>query len=163
MENKQILEEKLKFQNGTIKNLEKRGIVLDLNSLERIPVEEVKNNFGNFAGLEGKWQKCDKDNDINTLKKIFYRLRLLNADIRPGEYYVYYEEDVMINNLKLGKVVEDMFWCWRIITEYPKCPLCGSSIMPSLSAISRRNNITEICSDCGLKEAIEDFTGTIQD
>jgi len=43
------------------------------------------------------------------------------------------------------------------------CPLCGGPIPNALyegqylGALSRRDNKTEICSDCGVKEAIEDY------
>ena len=38
------------------------------------------------------------------------------------------------------------------------CPKCGRSIT-DYPAISRRDNATEICSDCGTAEALEDFYG----
>ena len=43
------------------------------------------------------------------------------------------------------------------------CPLCGGPIPNALDegkyagALSRRDNKTEICSSCGVMEAIEDF------
>lgn len=43
------------------------------------------------------------------------------------------------------------------------CPLCGGPIPNALyegkysGALSRRDNKTEICSDCGVREAIEDY------
>jgi hypothetical protein len=38
--------------------------------------------------------------------------------------------------------------------SYGECPLCGDDIGP-LPALSRRDNRTHICSDCGLAEALE--------
>lgn len=38
------------------------------------------------------------------------------------------------------------------------CPRCGKSYT-SHPAISRRDNKTEICPDCGVLEAMEDFMG----
>lgn len=44
-----------------------------------------------------------------------------------------------------------------------KCPLCDGPIPNALhegqyvGALSRRDNKTEICSDCGVMEAIEDY------
>lgn len=35
------------------------------------------------------------------------------------------------------------------------CPICGQKI--DYPAISRSDNKTEICSDCGVREALEDF------
>jgi predicted RNA-binding Zn-ribbon protein involved in translation (DUF1610 family) len=48
--------------------------------------------------------------------------------------------------------------------QVPKvCPTCGGWIPNNdtpgayRGALSRRDNKTEICSDCGLKEALEDY------
>lgn len=37
-----------------------------------------------------------------------------------------------------------------------KCPLCGKEIK-GYPALSRKDNKTEICSDCGTKEALQIF------
>ena len=37
-----------------------------------------------------------------------------------------------------------------------RCPVCGR-IYQNYPAISRRDNHTEICPQCGLREALEDF------
>ncbi len=37
------------------------------------------------------------------------------------------------------------------------CPVCGSCFT-GIGAISRKDNKTEMCSNCGIKEAIEIFT-----
>lgn len=37
-----------------------------------------------------------------------------------------------------------------------KCPKCGNTYNER-PALSRRDNKTEICPDCGMQEAIEDF------
>lgn len=36
------------------------------------------------------------------------------------------------------------------------CPKCNKRYTKGRGALSRRDNETEICSDCGYKEAIED-------
>ena len=44
-----------------------------------------------------------------------------------------------------------------------KCPICNGPIPNAMDegkycgALSRRDNKTEICSDCGVMEAIQDF------
>lgn len=38
------------------------------------------------------------------------------------------------------------------------CPRCGKSYV-DYPAISRRDNKTEICPDCGVLEAMEDYLG----
>lgn len=37
-----------------------------------------------------------------------------------------------------------------------KCPRCGKRYQKGKGALSRRDNKTEICSQCGFNEAIED-------
>lgn len=37
------------------------------------------------------------------------------------------------------------------------CPKCSENFIEGRGAISRRDNKTEICPECGYKEAIEDF------
>lgn len=37
-----------------------------------------------------------------------------------------------------------------------KCPVCGSAYQ-DYPALSRRDNHTEICPQCGMREALEDF------
>ena len=86
-------------------------------------------------------------------------LRRINEQTRPEKYYAYYEEEIMLNNLRLGETVEDMFFVYRIKTDYPKCPLCGSSIFPGDASLSRRNNKTELCVNYGFRESMEDLAG----
>ena len=38
-----------------------------------------------------------------------------------------------------------------------KCPRCNG-VMEEYPALSRRDNETDICSDCGMLEALEDYT-----
>ena len=40
--------------------------------------------------------------------------------------------------------------------SYDACPRCNSAIT-TFPALSRRDNKTDICSDCGSVEAMEDF------
>lgn len=126
---------------------------LDINKIERLSLKVLEENFRDFSKCEEKWEDF---NDIKDLKSIFARLRRINEEIRPNKYYVYYEEEVFMNNLLLGKVVEDMFFAYRLKTNYDKCPLCGANIIGG-AALSRRDNQTNICSDCGTKEALEDI------
>jgi predicted RNA-binding Zn-ribbon protein involved in translation (DUF1610 family) len=41
-------------------------------------------------------------------------------------------------------------------TNIKKCPVCGTKF-EGLGALSRRDNKTEICSDCGTAEALVDY------
>lgn len=48
-------------------------------------------------------------------------------------------------------------------TKKHTCPVCGGGIPNDFQrgqypgALSRRDNKTEICSDCGVQEALDDF------
>ena len=44
-----------------------------------------------------------------------------------------------------------------------KCPKCGKTYAQGRGALSRRDNKTEICPDCGYKEAAEDAEMTVEE
>lgn len=49
--------------------------------------------------------------------------------------------------------------------EYGTCPKCGRATLrldrPALNALSRTDNETYVCSDCGTREALEDFSSKV--
>lgn len=45
--------------------------------------------------------------------------------------------------------------------ELWQCPKCEGFIK-DFPALSRRDNKTEICSDCGVKEALSDYYGSLK-
>lgn len=51
--------------------------------------------------------------------------------------------------------------------EFPTCPLCDGYIPNNATpgaypgALSRRDNTTEICSECGTLEALEDYANRL--
>lgn len=149
-----IVEEIVDYQKELLKKYPK----LDINNIEYLFLDDLKENFDDYSRCEGLWKVMDEEIPGEKLKKIFASLRKTNEMIRPNEFYPYYEEEVFINNLLLGKTVQDMFRVYRIKTDYEKCPLCGSSIIEGQYALSRRDNKSRICSSCGMKESLEDFT-----
>ena len=44
---------------------------------------------------------------------------------------------------------------------YKRCPICTRKFI-GMGAISRKDNRTEICSECGLEEAMFDFYNYLQ-
>ena len=54
------------------------------------------------------------------------------------------------------KLVEDMKKEIYVLEKEKKCPRCGKS-MNGFPALSRKDNKTEICSQCGQEEAMEAF------
>lgn len=159
-EQKQVmLNETLQYQQMQLKKscLAKT----DLNNIEFLPIATLKENFDDYSACEDKWRPLkDIVSDKSPLEFIkirFETLKKIVEENHPNEYFPIYEEEVFTNALLLGKPIEDMLTIYRINTAYPKCLLCGASIFPNTGALSRRDNETIICSDCGLKEAIEDF------
>ena len=71
------------------------------------------------------------------------------ANVYPGEAqrYTEYYEKYLDPNIKGNGLAEDGPW---------KCPTC-EEFTTDYPALSRRDNKTEICSDCGTREAVEDF------
>lgn len=155
-EKKEELEDILNMQN---RQLQYNALDLDNCQIEKLSLEEVKRNFDDFSKCEDKWTLMPEDS-IEKLKTIFQALREVVEQLHPEEYYPIYEEEVFLNRLRLGQTVEDMYNVYRVKTTLDKCPICGASIFEGTFAISRRDNKTEICSNCGMKEAVEDFSNT---
>lgn len=155
-ERQEELEDILKMQSRKLKY---NAIDLKKCQIEKLSLEVLKRNFDDFSKCEDKWVLMD-DNSIETLKTIFQSLREVVKQLHPEEYYPIYEEEVFLNRLRLGQTVEDMYNVYRVKTTLDKCPICGASIFDGTFAISRRDNKTIICSNCGMKEAIEDFSDT---
>lgn len=61
------------------------------------------------------------------------------------------EESIQDDLLKLGPSIT------RMILEIQKCPKCGKEFTEH-PALSREDNQTEICPECGVREAIESFS-----
>lgn len=154
------LEATLERQRQELGALNKRGEILNINNIERLPLETLKNNFDDFSRCEDKWELMEGENPVEKLKITFLRLRKLIEKKQDGQYYPYYEDEVFINNLLLGKTIEDMYFVYRIRTDKDKCPLCGNSIFGASYALSRRDNKTYICPNCGMREAIQDICNT---
>lgn len=155
-ERQEELEEILEMQNRKLKY---NALDLDNCQIEKLSLEELKRNYDNYSKCEDKWTLMPEDS-IEKLKSIFQSLREVVEQLHPEEYYPIYEEEVFLNKLRLGQTVEDMYNVYRVKTTLDKCPICGASIFDGTFAISRRDNKTIICSNCGMKEAIEDFSNT---
>lgn len=159
-EQEKELQDILERQSQELGILNKSGEILNINHIERLPLETLKQNFDDFSRCEDKWELMEGENPIEKLKIAFLCLRKVIQYRQDGKYYPYYEDEVFINNLLLGKTIEDMYFVYRIRTDKDKCPLCGNSIFGESYALSRRDNKTYICPKCGMKEAIQDMCDT---
>lgn len=69
--------------------------------------------------------------------------------------------DSIIQALENGKVVQIVFNIYRKKLDKKICPKCGCYIMSDIGSLSRFDNSTEICGDCGTREALSDYCGVI--
>jgi predicted RNA-binding Zn-ribbon protein involved in translation (DUF1610 family) len=67
-----------------------------------------------------------------------------------------FEEEAIKEQLKEGKIIYMPLIMFRAVVGDKTCPLCGATF-EGLGALSRKDNATEICSDCGTNEAMEDM------
>lgn len=155
--------EVLEHQTTKLQQLKKMNIQLDISRIEVLHLCTFKEHFEDFSACEGEWIPLDSIKPgvdaVEHLKTIFASLRNVVEIMYPDEYYPAYEDEVFINILKLGQTIQDMHNIYRVQTDFEKCPVCGSSIIPQTFAISRRDSKTHICSECGTNEALEDMLG----
>ena len=69
------------------------------------------------------------------------------------------KEPLPIDNTGTGKLgsIRVVLKKGERMSKQNKCPRCDS-VMEEYPALSRRDNETDICSDCGMLEALEDYT-----
>jgi len=69
-----------------------------------------------------------------------------------------YTKERAIWNLATGRTIDTPFLQFRL-AEGEICHYCNAKFIKHMGALSRRDNKTYICADCGTREAIEDFKG----
>lgn len=119
---------------------------------EMLTKDIIDSNFGDWAKCEDEW--------VPTTSEILQKGFEIAQRIMPNykTEYPYLDFNVGIEYLKKGFVIHLPYSYVRLKTDYPKCSKCGASIIDGLYAISRRDNETMICSNCGMKEAFEDLS-----
>lgn len=129
-----------------------------IERVSRVEASKISKT-ANFAmsQLEGKWETNELLINLDSLKKLFDSQRKSYLSTNPKENADELNWDLVVKQLRNGKVVADMFNLYRIKNDLPKCPMCGSSYEPGEEALSRRDNHTSICSDCGTREAFIDL------
>lgn len=128
--------------------------------IEKIPIVTYISNDKDFYACEQLWEEDDSLTE-EKLKQVFesHRKFLMNEyplGTREHEHAkTYFEWNSIVNQLERGKVVGDMFNLYRAKNDLPKCPRCGCSYKAvEDEAVSRKDNKTLVCSDCGTKEAL---------
>lgn len=122
--------------------------------IETISIDTFISEGKNMKALEGQWVVEDFGPNLEQLKASFdsQKEAFGNETYSHGNNLNW---DEVVERLKEGKSVRDGFSFYRIKTDLPKCPRCGSSYEEGTEALSRKDNLTYICSDCGVAEAFE--------
>lgn len=121
--------------------------------LESLPINVYENNGKSFAKSEGHWKPL-QDTSESYLKRLFDSTKDIITLTRPWADVADYDWESVLERLKSGKVVKDAYLFFRIKNDLLKCPNCGCSYEKIESALSRKDNETEICTDCGISEAL---------
>ncbi len=137
----------------SIENFEVNGIL----NLEVISGDVYLENFSDFSKCEGEWLDLEIPKEkflsfIAVAKKVLTEMDD-TEDIDTLEWD--YIEERLLN----GKVIHVIGTFYRAKNELPKCPLCGSSYEEHERSLSRRDNTTSLCNDCGRVEGLNDFVG----
>lgn len=68
-----------------------------------------------------------------------------------------FEEENAKELLAQGKVLYTPMLLLRGVIGTKVCPFCGATFEEGMGALSRKDNETVLCSDCGTEEALEEF------
>ncbi|MBQ3421062.1 MAG: hypothetical protein IJH34_05230 [Romboutsia sp.] len=100
-------------------------------------------NFGSFTDLELFWKEID-ESVVDLL--LYSRYKDKSKDIKE--------------QILKGECYATIVGFIRLKTDLEKCTLCGSSFKSPFHSLSIVDNKTKICSNCGLREQLERYTGT---
>lgn len=118
----------------------------------------LDDNFGDFTRCEENWLELDASR-----AQTMFEVALKSADQLHKEVQVELRVWGTVEKLmSTGKAVRVYDTIFRESRDQKACPLCGSYIEGD-GAISRLDNQTMICSDCGQREALNDMLGLIRE
>lgn len=103
-----------------------------------------------------KGKDAIKANDVQALEK--YKLRLHTLEQQLEDTKKIEHTTAELNNIS-AKIRYTKIKIEELETNNKKCPKCGGEL-GKRPALSRRDGKTEICSECGMLEAIEDIEKT---
>lgn len=118
--------------------------------------KELKIEMKNYE--EKTWRPTILENFLQSIK-ITRDIILQTEDIAhdPDNY----TEDKALWAIRVGRTVDTPMLLFRL-AEGTICPVCGVKFQEVVGALSRRDNKTRICSDCGTREALEDLNNEIK-
>lgn len=120
--------------------------------IEKLSEITLNENFGDFSKCEDHWEELNCDEAIKLLDIAYEVSKKSKEGVRE-----FLKQDLAFDLLKEGVVIRLPGLFIREKNDNPKCPRCGNSYEDGLGALSRRDNETEICSNCGTMEAFEDM------
>lgn len=122
--------------------------------IERLTRDEFDAAGRNFSIVEDKWETNESLFNLERLEKLFNSQYKTYTQTSPGKNAEQLKWENVHKDLEAGKVVADMFNLYRVKSDSKHCPKCGSSFKIEEAALSRVDNDTLICSDCGVREAL---------
>jgi len=118
---------------------------------ETLATSILKENFHNYEKCEPFWRQVPDDVAMTLLATAY------QVTVETGEPREYLKREKALAYLSQGKSLSLPGFMLREHNDLPKCPRCGNSIPKGTAALSRRDNETNVCDDCGTKEALEDY------
>lgn len=82
--------------------------------------------------------------------------REINWDLNTAEKMLGIDKVEIEKELLNGNLIKVPFGTLKL-ANMKTCPLCTNELKQDLISISRRDNKTEICSECGTEEALEEL------
>ena len=121
---------------------------------EMLDEEELRLAYTNFRKCESEWLPVTTDTAKSALRIAHSVLEQTGA---PANETALYEWTVAKSIMEQGHALRLPTQFIRLRTNLEKCPFCGSSIPKHTAALSRLDNSTRICADCGMREALTDY------
>ncbi|GCD12906.1 hypothetical protein [Clostridium tagluense] len=105
------------------------------------------------------WQETTLENFIESVKITRDIILEMNIKDRNADYYT---EGFALDLLKNGNIIDTPVTLFKLGEDKDtnKCPICNKYYI-GMGSLSRRDNKTDICSECGMREAMEDMTKNI--
>ena len=103
-------------------------------------------------GTTSEWQQTSVDDFLTNVR---ITKEIIEESGENKEFLYLYEEKNALDFIKSGRVITTPILEYRLASG-KDCPICHSKFL-GIGALSRRDNKTEICSQCGVNEALEDM------
>ena len=125
--------------------------------LERLNRDYFNSVNRDLSKCEDEWSPLPEFMTMDFLKDMLERERdaVLKTELETDAEELKWE--FFSKQLEEGKVVADMFCLYRVKNDLPKCPKCGASLRRTQGTLSRSDNKTMICSDCGESEILLEY------